>query len=114
MSSRVDAVTDSNVYTHAEWLVHPGREDEFITAWNDLASAFAALEHPPLWGSLLRSTTEPRLFYSFGPWRSAEDVAAMRAHAPTVAVLQRVRALCERATPGGYERVAHVDLTSRG
>jgi hypothetical protein len=105
-------MTDSNAYTHAEWLVLPGREEEFIAAWKDLGQAFAALERPPLWGSLLRSNTEPRLFYSFGPWRSAEDVAAMRAHAPTQAALHRVRALCERATPGGYQRVAHVDLTS--
>ena len=103
-------MTDSNVYTHAEWLVLAGREEEFIAAWKELGRAFAALEQPPLWGSLLRSTTEPRLFYSFGPWRSTEDVAAMRAHAPTLAVLQRVRALCERATPGGYERVAHIVL----
>jgi hypothetical protein len=103
---------DSDIYTHAEWLVLPGREDEFIAAWKELGSAFGALEHPPLWGSLLRSSTEPRLFYSFGPWRSADDVTAMRSHAPTLAVLQRVRSLCERATPAGYERVAHIDLTS--
>jgi hypothetical protein len=104
-------MTDSEVYTHAEWLVLPGREEEFIAAWKELGDAFAALEHPPIWGTLLRSTSERRLFYSFGPWRSVADVAAMRAHAPTQVSLQRVGALCERATPGGYERVAHVDLT---
>lgn len=102
---------DSSCYTHAEWVVLPGRESEFVAAWKQLASAFARLEHPPLWGTLLQSQTDSRVFYSFGPWRNADDVAAMRSHAPTQEVLKRVRHLCERANPGGYTRVAHVDLT---
>jgi hypothetical protein len=103
-------MTDADTYTHAEWLVLPGREEQFIAAWKELGHAFGALERPPLWGSLLRSNAEPRLFYSFGPWRNAEDVAAMRLHAPTQEVLQRVRSLCERSSPGGFVRVAHIDL----
>lgn len=104
------ASADPPFYTHAEWVVLPGRETEFVAAWQELADAFAALERPPLWGTLLQSETDSRFFCSFGPWRSAEDVAAMRSHVPTQAVLKGVRDLCERASPAGYLRVAHVDL----
>jgi len=99
------------IYTHAEWRVLPGREAEFVAAWRALSDTFAALEARPLWGTLLQSEREPSLFYSFGPWRRAEDVAAMRADPAAKAALERVAALCERATPGAYRQVVHIDLT---
>lgn len=101
-------------YTHAEWRVAPGREEDFIAAWRALADCFSALDHPPLWGTLLRSETDPSLFYSFGPWASAEDVARMRSDASARAALDRLIALCERATPGPCRLVAHVALQSGG
>jgi quinol monooxygenase YgiN len=101
-------------YTHAEWRVRPGREAEFVTAWRALSEAFAALPARPLWGTLLQSEREPALFYSFGPWASAADIAAMRADPGARSALERVAALCEHATPGGYREVAHVDLRGVG
>lgn len=92
----------------------PGREADFIAAWKELGSVFAALDRPPLWGTLLQSQTDSRLFYSFSPWRTADDVTAMRAHPRAQAALQRVRDLCERSSPAGYKRVAHVDLATPG
>jgi hypothetical protein len=106
-------VDEPEYYTHAEWRVTPGREEEFVAAWRALGEAFAALPQRPLWGTLLRSEREPSLFYSFGPWASAEDVAAMRADPRAQAALARVAGLCERATPGPYRQVAHVDLRHR-
>jgi quinol monooxygenase YgiN len=97
-------------YTHAEWRVTPGREEEFVAAWRALGEAFSALERPPIWGTLLQSETEPTVFYSFGPWVSSEDVAAMRADPIAQAAMKRVIALCESARPGLYRLVAHVDV----
>lgn len=105
-----DSADDPTVYTHAEWRVRPGREAEFIAAWRRLAAVFAALPARPLWGTLLQSEQEPSLFYSFGPWASAADVAAMRADPRAQETLAALAALCERATPGPYRRVVHVDL----
>lgn len=102
-----------SMYTHAEWRVTPGREDEFVAAWQALADAFAALPKPPLWGTLVRSETEPTVFYSFGPWSSSEDVAAMRADPQARAAIERAVALCQRATPGNCSLVIHVDLRER-
>jgi hypothetical protein len=100
-------------YTHAEWRVTPGRADEFIEAWRALGEVFASLERPPVWGTLLQSTTDTSVFYSFGPWASAEDMAAMRADETALAALKRVSDLCESANPGPCRRVLHIDLSDR-
>ncbi|HEX8903352.1 MAG TPA: antibiotic biosynthesis monooxygenase [Longimicrobiaceae bacterium] len=70
---------EEQVYTHALWRVKPGQEEEFVAAWRALSDAFVALPARPLWGTLIRSLADPSVFYSFGPWRSAGDVQAMRA-----------------------------------
>ena len=95
-------------FTLAKWLVKPGQEEAFVEAWKRLGKHFYSLPQPPGPGTLLRSTTDPRLFYSFGSWPSAEAVAAMRAHPRTGEVMGKVTALCEEATPGGYTVVAVV------
>lgn len=94
-------------YTHALWRVKPGHEDEFIAAWNAVADAFISLDRPPLWGTLLRSESEPNVFYSFGPWEAAEDVTAMRAHPAAAEAIGKAVALCDEATPANYSMVAH-------
>ncbi len=101
---------DEQIYTHAMWRVRPGQEEAFIQAWSQLADAFAALEKRPRWGTLIRSTTEPKLFYSFGPWASLSDAAEMRANPGAQQALERVRSYCLEATPGVYELVRHIEL----
>ena len=106
-------MNEPTYYTHAEWRVRAGREEEFVAAWRAVGEAFASLQRRPLWGTLLRSETDPSVFYSFGPWASAEDVAAMRADPGAQAALRRASELCEMATPGLCRRVAHIDLRDR-
>jgi heme-degrading monooxygenase HmoA len=96
-----------SVYTLAEWRVMPGREAEFVTAWKELGTVFARLPQPPAdRGTLVRSVDDPLLFYSFGPWRSLEDVEAMRENAQAAEGVRRLRALCTAATPGTFRVVA--------
>lgn len=92
----------------------PGREEEFIAAWRALSETFFALEHPPLWGTLLQSEAEPTVFYSFGPWESREDIAAMRADPTARAAMDRVVELCESVKPGPCRLVSHVDVGDSG
>lgn len=96
------------IYTLGRWVVLPGREDEFVSAWRALAQLFLSLEHPPPEGTgvLVRSLDDPRVFYSFGPWDDPAHVAEMRAHPDTAARIGALVALCEDAAPGGYEVVA--------
>lgn len=100
----------SNTFTHGEWRVRQGATEEFIAAWKALAAAFSSLDRRPLWGSLIQSESDPQLFYSFGPWVDPADISAMRADANAQLAMRRVVELCERATPGAYRLIAHVDL----
>ena len=95
-------------YTLATYKVIPGKEDEFIATWNDLAKAFSSLPSPPYWGTLIRSQTDRSLFHSFGPWEHADDVRAMRANPVAVAAFDAIRRLCVDMAPGDYELVTHV------
>jgi len=98
---------EEQIYTLGVWHVKQGHEAEFIAAWRELGAIFASLPQPPSdKGILIQSTADPTLFYSFGPWRSAEDVAAMRANPRAQAGIARIRELCTEATPGTFRVVA--------
>lgn len=98
----------SQAYTLATYRVIPGKEDDFIRTWHDLAATFSGLPHPPLWGALIRSTRDPTLFHSFGPWDHADHVASMRKSPEAQAAFKAIQALCVEMLPGDYELVAHV------
>ena len=100
---------EDRVYTHAMWRVREGREEDFIAAWLELGRVFSELPNPPIGtGTLIQSTTDSLEFYSFGPWRSADDVAAMRGDPRARRAIERVRSLCIEATPGLYRIVREV------
>jgi heme-degrading monooxygenase HmoA len=95
------------VYTLGVWRVKPGSEEEFIASWKRLGRVFASLPHPPSdRGRLVRSVSDPTLFYSFGPWRSEEDVEAIRENARAMEAIRELVALCDEATPGTFRVVA--------
>lgn len=94
------------VYTHAAWRVRPGRQQDFIAAWEELGRIFSELPNPPAGpGTLIQSVEDPLQFYSFGAWRSAEDVAAMRGDPRAQRGIETARSLCTEATPGMYQVV---------
>lgn len=96
------------VYTLGVWRVKPGSEASFIAAWKDLGDIFLRLPHPPQAGkgTLVQSLTDPSLFCSFGPWRRAADIQAMREDKAAQEGIARLRALCVDATPGSFRVVA--------
>ena len=98
----------SQQYTLATYRVIPGKEDDFIRTWNDLAATFKSLPDPPQWGVLLRSIQDPALFHSFGPWDSAEHIATMRKSPEAMAAFKALQDLCIDMLPGDYEVVATV------
>jgi hypothetical protein len=107
MSNAGGTRMEEQLYTLGVWHVKEGREAEFVIAWKELGAVFASLPQPPSGkGVLIQSVTDPTLFYSFGPWRSASDVAAMRADSRAQAGIQKIRDLCTEATPGMFRVVA--------
>ena len=55
------------VYTLGVWRAKPGREGDFVAAWQALGRHFNMLPHPPGKGTLLQSVDDSQQFYSFGP-----------------------------------------------
>ena len=94
------------IYTLGVWRVKPGQEVGFIEAWKALGDIFSQLPQPPGKGTLIQSLDDPLLFYSFGPWSSLADVQAMRNNSHAQAGIDKLRALCTEATPGGFRVVA--------
>jgi hypothetical protein len=98
---------EPNIYTLGIWRVQEGRQAEFTAAWKDLGAVFASLPNPPAGkGVLIQSTTDSLLFYSFGPWRNEEHVAAMRTDPRAQAGIEALVALCTEARPGTFRVVA--------
>ena len=99
---------DSDTYTVGVWNVKPGKEQEFIAAWKALGEFFYSLPKPPGPGTLVQSLDDSKQFYSFGPWRTLEDIQAMRADPRTPEMIGGLVALCEIAKPGAFRVVARV------
>lgn len=99
-------------YTHGMWRVKPGNEAEFIAAWKALNTIFRALPHPPGPGQgiLIQNVADPLLFYSVGPWRSSDDLAAMRAGPQAREGIKRLENLCDDGVRGTYRLVASADV----
>lgn len=93
-------------YTLGVWRVKEGREADFVAAWEAVGEAFYQLPRQPGPGKLLRSESDPSLFYSFGPWDRLEDIQAMRDDPRARAAIARLVDLCEEASPGTFRVVA--------
>ena len=99
-------------YTHGMWRVKPGKAAEFIDAWKALGEIFRVLPHPPGPGQsiLIQDIADPLLFYSVGPWRSSEDLDAMRANPQARAGIKRLENLCDDGVRGTYRLVATTEV----
>lgn len=97
---------NDEIYTFGRWVVKDGQEDAFVEAWVALGDFFYALDEPPGKGTLVQSSSDPQLFYSFGPWPSAEAVSAMRANPRSREELDKLVELCDEAEPGMFRVVA--------
>lgn len=95
------------VYTSGRWKVSPGHEDEFVKAWQDLASA-TQRDFPSSTATLLRDRDDPTLFLSFGPWESIEQIERWRASQTFQAGVSKIRPLLAEFTPHTLDPVAFV------
>jgi heme-degrading monooxygenase HmoA len=68
----------ADVWTHTVWTVRAGREDEFVTAWQEMAREVARdirMRRPP---TLLRDHDRPNVFISFAPWEDLDTTTRFR------------------------------------
>ncbi|MFQ5522539.1 MAG: antibiotic biosynthesis monooxygenase family protein [Acidimicrobiia bacterium] len=94
-------------YTLGVWRVKAGKEGEFVEAWTRLGHHFRDLPHPPGKGTLLQSLDDPRQFYSFGPWRTLDDIQEMRDHPDSPGEIKALMDLCDEGRPGAFRVVAN-------
>jgi heme-degrading monooxygenase HmoA len=98
----------SELYTCGTWTVAPGREDDFVAAWQDLADWTLEAMPGARWAQLVQDTERPNVFLSFGPWESDEAIAAWRESAGFQERVGRIRALLEGFEPGIWRLRASV------
>jgi heme-degrading monooxygenase HmoA len=93
------------VWTHGVWTVQPGREEEFVAAWTEMASqgmSTLAPVEPPV---LLRDREQPNVFISFGPWESIERVADFRSSEAFRFGQERMREVLQSFEPRTLDEV---------
>lgn len=59
-------------FTAADWVIHDGRQDEFVRAWTGFVEWSLEGESGALGGMLLQDASDPTRFVSIGPWTSSE------------------------------------------
>jgi quinol monooxygenase YgiN len=68
----------ADVWTHGTWTVRPGREDDFVRSWREMARRATTELEVAARPTLLRDRERPNVFVSFGPWPSIDDVQRFR------------------------------------
>jgi quinol monooxygenase YgiN len=95
------------VYTSGRWKVAPGKEDDFISAWTELASRTQG-DFPESTAMLLRDRDDPSLFLSFGPWPSVAEIEQWRASETFQSGVGKIRPLLTEFTAHTLDPVASV------
>ena len=86
----------ASLYTHGIWRVRSGKEQEFMAAWEDLAT-WALEEIEGAQGArLLQHRDEPTNFYTFGPWDNPDSIQAFREHPGFTERMGRIRDLVDQ------------------
>jgi heme-degrading monooxygenase HmoA len=68
----------ANLYTSGEWKTKAGREDEFISLWQDFASWSKQNFPEAVEAKLLQNQDDPTRFVSLGQWEKEEVIEAWR------------------------------------
>ncbi len=85
------------VYTSGDWHAKPGREQEFVDAWLELAG-WSSTEFAPGWGKLLRDKEDPTHFVSVGEWPDEQVIEEWRASEGFKQRLGKIRELLDEVS----------------
>jgi heme-degrading monooxygenase HmoA len=87
-----------SVYSLGIWLVKPGREDDFVRAWQEMARRTEEA-FPGRKAVLLHDQDVHNRFISTGPWESAEQIGQWRQSPAFTEGLAAIQDLVERFEP---------------
>jgi quinol monooxygenase YgiN len=97
-----------SVYTSGDWRVKQGREQEFVTAWSELAEWSTTKFGPDGWGRLFQDKDDPTFFRSLGQWPDESVVKEWRASDGFAQRLSKIRELVEEMNIRNLDPVAAV------
>ena len=93
-------------YASGNWVVQPGRETDFVKAWDHFLG-WTRAEAPGLrWAMLVRDAADSRHFVSMAEWESQEALLAWRSMPAFVPNFTACRALCEDFQGSNYQLIA--------
>ena len=98
----------AELYTCGTWTVKPGREDDFVAAWEEFAQWTSQNMPGAGWATLLQDEENPSRFVTVGPWDSADAVAEWRASAGFQERIGRIREMLDGFEPGMFRRRAGI------
>ena len=94
------------LYNSGQWLVKPGKEAEFISAWDTFAKWTVLNQAGAGSGHLIQDTANSRSFLSFSPWDSQDAIQQWRLKPEFQAFVSRARELCDDIQPRTLTLVA--------
>jgi heme-degrading monooxygenase HmoA len=97
----------AEIYTSGVWVVKPGEEDDFVTAWKEFVALGAEMRGSGTF-RLLRDTEQPGRFMSFAPWESFDAVQAWTQHPEFAERMGRASTHCADFKSTTYELIAEV------
>lgn len=95
------------VNTLGIWKVTPGHEEDFVSAWEDLARRTES-DFPGASAVLLRDRDRRNLFISTGPWQSIEQVERWRDSQTFREGVSRIREFLDEFEPHTMDRVVTI------
>ena len=101
--------TLGQLFTSGLWIVKPGKEADFIRAWDDFAKWTSERQPGAGHGHLLQDLETSTQFLSFGPWESAERIAEWRASSGFAEFFAKARELCSEIQPRTLKLVAQTN-----
>lgn len=96
-----------SVYTLGIWLIHPGRENDFVQAWRDLARKTDE-DFPGRTAVLMHDRDVPNRFISTGPWDSIEQVEQWRASQGFQQNMQTIKEMVEHFEPHTLDEAGRI------
>ena len=90
------------------WLVKPGREEDFITAWGNFAKW--AFDHNlgAQEAYLLQDLQQQRRFITSGPWDSIQKIEAWRQLPEFKEFFAKAKEMCDEVTPMTMKPIIHL------
>jgi len=98
-----------HVFTFGLWSVKPGKEGDFVAAWETFAR-WTGKHQTGMVGEarLLEDIDQPRRFVSIGGWSDKQKVQAWRESPEFQAFFAKVSELCEETQPHMLKPVVRV------